>query len=324
MHSRDAKVHAAPRSTHVLAVVLNYNGAADTIRCVEWLESLAPAPPAIVVVDNASAEGSVAAIRAAHPQVEVVELPKNLGFSGGNNQGIQHIVGRSQEAGSPFDLVWLVNNDTYGEDDALAALVSRAYSDAEIGAVGSVLVSPAPERREQSRGTRVSRGFALTWNNQARGGAVNSLCGASMLIRTAALEQVGLLDETFFFSWEDADLCQRLLAAGWKLTVAEDSRVTHKEGASAAAASPFRIFHHVRGIVLFASRHSPVPWFSATFATLLCAANCLLLRRRPTLLAAVWSGFIDGWRTRSVPLPALPRKANDFTTARTRAAQQDS
>jgi GT2 family glycosyltransferase len=141
-----------------------------------------------------------------------------------------------------------------------------------------------------------------------------------MLLKTAALERTGLLDETFFFCWEDADLSQRLLAAGWNLAVAEDSRVTHKEGASAAAASPFRVFHHVRGIVLFARRHSPVPWFAATFATLLCTANCALLRRRLELLTAVWNGFVDGWKTRSVPVPALPCKAKDFTTAGTRSA----
>jgi GT2 family glycosyltransferase len=315
-------IHAGP--AHVLTVVLNYNGAADTIRCVEWLAGLKPEPPSILVIDNASAEGSVAAIRAAHPHVEVLELPMNLGFSGGNNRGIQHAVARSQQAGRPFDFIWLINNDTYGDNDALAKLVARADSDKSIGAVGPVLDSPAPETREQYRGTRVSPGFALTWNNHGRGTPVNSLCGASMLIRTAALEQVGLLDETFFFCWEDADLCQRLLAAGWKLAVAEDSRVTHKEGASAAAASAFRIFHHVRGIVLFARRHSPAPWFAATFATLLCTANCVLLRRRPELLTAVWSGFFDGWKTRPVPVPALPCTANAFTPSDIRPAPQDA
>ena len=324
LHVRATEPAVAPRSARVLAVVLNYNGTADTIRCVEWLAHLAPEPPSIIVVDNASDVTSVAAIRAAQPHVEVLELPSNLGFSGGNNRGIQHAVARSQQAGRAFDFVWLINNDTYGDHDALSVLVARADADEMIGAVGSVLVSPAPERMEQSRGTQVSRGFALTWNNHARGGAVTSLCGASILIRTAALEQVGLLDETFFFSWEDADLCQRLLAAGWKLAVADDSPVTHKEGASASAASPFRVFHHVRGIVLFARRHSPVPWFAATFATLLCTANCALLRRRPELLTAVWNGFVDGWKTRSVPVPALPCKAKDFTTAGTRSASHDS
>lgn len=302
--SQDANTLAAPKAAHVLAVVLNYNGTADTIRCVEWLSRLAPDPPAILVVDNASAPGSVAAIKAAHPGVEVLPLPDNLGFSGGNNRGIHHAVAQAQ--GEKCDFIWLINNDTYGEDNALAALVAQANTDEKIGAVGSVLISPAPERRVQSRGTHVSTGFALTWHNHYRGAPANSLCGASMLVRTTALEQVGLLDETFFFCWEDADLCQRLLAAGWKLAVAEGSVVTHKEGASAAGSSPFRIFHHVRGIVLFARRHSPVPWFSATFAMLLCAANCLLLRRRPTLLAAVWSGFVDGWKTRPVSVPALP------------------
>ena len=297
------------QSPQVLAVVLNYNGTADTIRCVEWLATLEPNAPSIVVADNASAEESVTAIRAAHAHLDVLQLPINLGFSGGNNRGIQHAVASNQRAGRFFDFIWLINNDTYGENDALAALVARADADETIGAVGSVLDGPAPERREQSRGTWVSRVFALTWNNHDRGTQVNSLCGASMLVRTAALEQVGLLDETFFFCWEDADLCQRLLAAGWKLAVADDSLVTHKENASAAAASPFRIFHHVRGIVLFARRHSPVPWFSATFATLLCVVNCVLLRRRPALLAAVWRGFVDGWKTRPVPVPAFPQNA---------------
>jgi GT2 family glycosyltransferase len=307
--SQDANTPAAPKAAHILAVVLNYNGPADTIRCVDWLSRLAPAPPVILVVDNASHEGSVTEIRAAHPGLEILELPSNLGFSGGNNRGIKHAVAKSEKMGRPYDFIWLINNDTYGEDDALAALVGQANADEKIGVVGSVLISPAPERRVQSRGTHVSPAFALTWTNHDRGASVNSLCGASMLIRTAALEEVGLLDETFFFCWEDADLCQRLLAAGWKLAVAEGSVVTHKEGASAAGSSPFRMFHHVRGIVLFARRHSPVPWFAATFAMLLCAANCLLLRRRPTLLAAVWSGFIDGWKTPAVPIPAFSAKS---------------
>jgi GT2 family glycosyltransferase len=312
------------RSSGTLAVVLNYKGAEDTIRCVHWLSRLVPEQPSIVVVDNGSGDGSVAAIRGAHPSVEILELTVNLGFSCGNNRGIQHAVEQARARDAMFEFVWLVNNDTYGDEHALAALVAAAHRDAKIGAVGPVLISPPPSCRTQSLGTRVLPSLAVTWNNRALRGRVNSLCAASMLIRTAALERTGLLDETFFFCWEDADLSQRLLAAGWKLAVAEDSLVTHKEGASAAAASAFRIFHHVRGIVLFARRHSPLPWFSATFATLICAANCLLLRRRPTLLAAVWSGFVDGWRTRVVPLPALPCKANDFTTAGTRSPPQDS
>ena len=288
-----------------LAVVLNYNGAADTIRCLDWLTTLAPAAPAIVVVDNASAPGSVDSIRAAHPHVEILELPRNLGFSGGNNRGIQHAMARAAAQGERFEFIWLINNDTYGDEHALAALVAVANRDPQIGAVGSVLVNPPPATSTQSRGSRVVRGLAVTWNNHVPRGTFNSLCGASMLLKTAALEQIGLLDETFFFCWEDADLSRRLSVADWKLAIADDSIVTHKEGASAAAASTFRIFHHVRGIVLFARRYSMVPWFSAGFAASLCAANCVFVRGRLDLLAAVWRGFVDGWRTKAVPIPRL-------------------
>ena len=293
------------RSGGTLAVVLNYKGAEDTIRCVQWLSRLVPEQPSILVVDNGSGDGSVAAIRGAHPSVEILELPVNLGFSGGNNRGIQYAVEQSRGRDGTFEFIWLVNNDTYGDEHALAALVAEARRDAKIGAVGPELISPPPSARTQSRGTRVLPSLAVTWNNRALRGRFNSLCAASMLLRTAALERTGLLDETFFFCWEDADLSQRLLAASWKLAVADDAIVTHKEGASNAAASPFRIYHHVRGIVLFSRRRSKLPWFAATFATLLCAANCLLLRRRPRLLASVWTGFWSGWRARFLPPPRI-------------------
>jgi len=285
--------------------VLNYKGAEDTIRCVQWLSRLVPEPPSIIVVDNDSGDGSVATIRGAHPGVEILELPENLGFSVGNNRGIQHAVEKARARNATFEFIWLVNNDTYGDEHALAALVAEAHKDEMIGAVGSVLISPPPARRTQSQGTRVLPSLALTWNNRTRGGRFNSLCGASMLLRIAAIERIGLLDETFFFTWEDADLSQRFLAAGWKLAVAGDSTVAHKEGASATAGSPFRLFHHVRGLVLFARRHSAVPFISAAFATLLCVGNCIFLRRQITLLDAVWRGFIDGWRSNNVPIPSL-------------------
>jgi len=81
--------------------------------------------------------------------------------------------------------------------------------------------------------------------------------------------------------------------------------VEHKEGGTAAALTPFRLYHHARGIVLFARRQLWLPWFSAGFACVLSFANCLLFRRRPDLAREVYRGWKDGWSARLATVPFL-------------------
>ena len=103
-------------------VVLNWNGRDDTLACLESVERISYPNFRVIVVDNGSADNSVAAIRAAFPKVELIETHANLGFSGGNNVGIK----RALEHGA--DYVLLLNNDTVvdpGLLDAFAATAKR-------------------------------------------------------------------------------------------------------------------------------------------------------------------------------------------------------
>ena len=121
----------------VATILLNWNNAADTIRCLRSLRYLRGARPEVVVVDNGSTDDSVACIRAAAAHlgfpVTILETGSNLGFGGGCNVGIRHAL----EQGA--DYLWLLNTDAIPHPDALRSLVEVMERDAQVGAVGSVI-----------------------------------------------------------------------------------------------------------------------------------------------------------------------------------------
>src|SRR5262245_30272693 len=102
-----------PALPRVITIVLSWNGRADTLACLASLRDLRYPAHEVLVVDNASTDGSPEAIRRAHPEVSLIENPENLGYAGGNNVGIA--MARSREA----DFVWLLNNDTRVAPDAV-------------------------------------------------------------------------------------------------------------------------------------------------------------------------------------------------------------
>lgn len=241
----------------VAVVVLNWNGGDDTIACLNSLSGLDYPDFAVIVVDNGSEDDSVVRIRAAKPEVRIIETGKNLGFGGGCNVGMQAaIAGRA-------DYVWLINSDATVATDALTELVHVADRDDGIGAVGSVIFDQGQRDRIQLWGG----GNVNLWTGASRHrrtpGRVDFISGASALIRTQALKDVGFFDEaSFFMYWEDTDLGFRLRKGGWKLAVAENSRVWHEESSSLGRGSPKLIEYFTRSGVAFLRKHAAVPFVS--------------------------------------------------------------
>ncbi len=202
---------------HVSILVLNWNGAGDTIACVRSLAGLTFENREVVVIDNGSTDDSADTIRASLPGVTLVRNPRNLGFAAGNNVGVRRALARGS------DYVWLLNSDTVVEPASLDALVALAESDPRVGIVGSVLRSADGSETVEAWGggvlhprlahaVRRTRPFTASWP---------WVSGASMLIRAELLASVGLLDERYFFFIEDVDLCYRAVRAGWRVDVAE-------------------------------------------------------------------------------------------------------
>lgn len=291
------------RPPRVWIVLLNWNGWRDTLRCLKSLQALDYPNYHIVLVDNGSQDESIRELRRAHPKLHLIEAGRNLGFGGGNNLGMRAAL----EARA--DYVWLLNTDTVVDPSALTELVSTAESAPDIGAVGSVVVDFGNREHVQSwGGGGVSFWTAHSWHLTEPSSALDYLTAASVLLRRESLENVGLFDERFFYTWEDIDLSLRLRARGWRLAVAERSCVEHKLAASVGQASPLRVRLFTTGMVRFVRKHMLLPRVVASAALALKLAHALRTRQfrwiPPTL-----GGWWDGWSDEPAPPPAPAENA---------------
>ena len=272
-------------SPRVSAVVLNWNGWQDTIACVASLQSLTGVDCHILVVDNGSTDGSVAHIEAALSGIEVLKTGANLGFGGGCNVGIRHALA----AGAEY--VWLVNSDATVHPQALAAMVRLADKNPVLGAIGSVVFEAGMVDQVQLwGGGRINLWLGRS-KHRVSAGPVDFVSGASMLLRRAALDAVGLFDEaSFFMYWEDTDLGFRLRKAGWQLAVAADSHIWHKESASLGFGNPVLDTYATRSCVRFLRRHAPLPSLSVALMLVRMLVKRVLVGR-PDRLRAVWQAY---------------------------------
>jgi GT2 family glycosyltransferase len=247
------------REPLAFTVLLNWNGWKDTVECLSSLQKLEYGNNRVLVVDNGSTNDSVARILAQFPQVEIIEMGKNLGFAGGCNAGIRAAIDRGAE------YVWLLNNDTTVDPGALRAMVARAEADPKVGAVGSAIYSAGEPERLQAWGG----GYVNFWLGHSRhflsavsDEKIQFLTAASLLLRRPALESFGLFDEGFFMYWEDADYCSRLRRAGWRLAVAGGSKVFHKEQGSVGKKSALLDTYFNRSAMRFFEKNAPLPFIS--------------------------------------------------------------
>lgn len=235
----------------VTAVVVTWNSRDDTLGCLAALARSEPAP-AVIVVDNASTDGTAAAVRAAFPAVEVIENTRNVHFACGANVGLRRALAR----GAAF--AWVLNPDAHPAPGALAEMLRLAEADPALGLVGARLVHPPPHPRSR-QGARVVVGANCDLrtgqiHEPAAPGAsaigrldVDYVWGCSMLLRAAMLRAVGGFDERLTAYFEDTDLCLRARAArpAWGTATALRAEVVH--GGSRAANRRFAQQMWLRG-----------------------------------------------------------------------------
>jgi hypothetical protein len=237
----------------VLILILNYRTPALTLACLDSLtDTLAQFENArVLLIDNGSGDDSVTQFRAAFDthtfcaRIGLLALPNNVGFAAGNNAALR----RALASPEPPEYVWLLNSDTLARAHALDALITCMETHSRAGVVGSRLENQ--DGMPQRSAFRFP-GIVSEWEMTLRWGWMTRRCarwvvappppnkeartdwvpGASMLLRRAALEQIGLLDEKFFMYFEDIDFCLRAQQAGWETWYAPTSRVQHYAGVS--------------------------------------------------------------------------------------------
>ena len=240
----------------VAIIIVNWNGKADTLECLASLSQDMYPNKQVIMVDNGSADGSVAVIRAAYPSVTVLETGANLGFTGGNNVGINHAL----EQGT--DYVFLLNNDTTVESDALTALVKAAEVDSKYGLLTPVIHYFDKPSEAWFAGSRMdlTRGAAYHDNSRVparteRPREIPWASGCAMLVRAAIIQELGGFDDRYFLNWEDVDLSLRVRKLGSKIGLVPSSRIYHKVGRSFAAARGAGYYYYVRNNLLLLSIH---------------------------------------------------------------------
>jgi len=248
---------------HISIVVLNWNGAEDTLACLDSLASLTYPDFNVVVVDNGSTDDSLARLRpylAPYPLTRI-ETGRNLGYAGGNNAGTRHAL----EDGADFVLV--LNNDTMVAPDLLERLLESAQRNPDAGVFSArILYFDEPERVWFDGARWNPCSLRLEWPGQGEKASTlgttdhetDYACGAALFFRSAVARQIGLLDESFFLVWEEVDWGFRARKAGWRNVVAPAANVWHKIGVSfGSESSPLRTYFSIRNELLWFSRHAP-------------------------------------------------------------------
>jgi GT2 family glycosyltransferase len=218
---------AQDRSSALFSVIIpNWNGARFLPTCLDALARQTHPAIEVLVVDNASHDGSQALIRRQHPQVTLIELAENKGFTGACNAGIQAASG---------EYIALLNNDTEVDAGWAAAVIDAFQRHPEAGIVASKMLLFDERDHIHTAGdffTKDGRaGNRGVWQRDSgqydQEEYVFSACGGSSAYRRATLNQVGLLDDDFFFSLEDIDLAWRAQLAGWRCIYTPHAIVYH-------------------------------------------------------------------------------------------------
>ncbi|MBA2301145.1 MAG: glycosyltransferase family 2 protein [Acidobacteria bacterium] len=247
-------------------VIVNFNGAGHLESCLRSLTTSPPQTAAeIVVVDNASPDGSGAIVQA-FPAARLLQLPHNVGFSAGNNAGIRATAG---------ELVLLLNNDTVVPPGAIDRLAARLEADPAAAIAGPRLVdgqgdaelsfgpmiSPLGELRQKVVTALYARRFppVSSWVERTtrRERYVDWVSGACLLVRRAIAVDAGLLDERFFLYTEDVDFCASVRARGWKVLFTPAAEIVHLRGRSRATAARQTSAAYRRSHLAFYEKHHP-------------------------------------------------------------------
>ena len=291
----------------VSTVIVGWNCRAYLEACLRSLTATPdPVDSGIVVVDNASQDGTAEMVRTCFPSVRLIVNPANLGFAAGNNAGVRQATGR---------YCLLLNPDTIVHPGALSALAGYAEAHPEAWAVGPRILNP--DGTPQRSGVR----FPSAWNlvvealfldrwfprtrcfgahrelyadpDQPR--RVDYLQGSCLLLRAEAIRRVGLLDESFFLYFEETDWCYRCRRAGGEVHYTPAATVTHHGGSGDLHYGERKLLLYHESLLRFCRKHYAPPRQAAIRGAL--AFRALLRLAQWSLLAL--PGFPGRARARS-------------------------
>lgn len=281
-------------------ITINYNGLEETCQLIESLQQYPQdCSYEFIVVDNGSIQNEALLLQKKYPEVHVIRSEQNVGFSGGNNLGIQTAKGKG---------IFLLNNDTLVTANDLKYLYERLYSSSVIGAVSPKIKFAFPPQHIQFSGfTPLSkytlRNRTIGYNETDEGQfdipqETSYLHGAAMMVKREVVEQVGRMPEIYFLYYEEMDWCSRLTRQGYRLWYQPACTVYHKESRSTGNDSPLKTYYLNRNRLLYSWRNCPgaEKWIALFYQlTIAIPKNIMLnlLKGRTRQAKAICKGCMD-------------------------------
>ncbi len=240
-HAGEARPAAA-----VLVIILNFNGLADTLVCLESLRGQTSRPH-VLVIDNGSRDDELCDIVARYPEIETMALPENLGWAGGNNVGLQLALERG------FEHACLLNNDTVLDPTAIAEMLAAATRFPE-----PCLLHPTIAYFDDPTQWQLNPQPLSTSDLGPDMVEMDLAYGACLMLPASIVRRVGLLDERFFLQLEETDYFRRAQALGIHSFCARRARILHKESASfGGRITDTKTYYQVRNTLLLTEKHTP-------------------------------------------------------------------
>ena len=255
-------------------IILNYKTRQLTLDALESVyQSELIYSYEVILVDNASSDGVIAAAQALYPQIVCIENQENVGFARANNQAIRIAQGR---------YVLLLNSDTIVHRNTLDIMLDFVEEHPTVGACGCKIVLPDGSLDKAcKRGfptpmasfyyafglsrlfPNVPRfnGYQLGHLDPDSSQSIDCLVGAFMLVRHSVIDQVGMLDEKFFMYGEDIDWCYRIKQAGWQIHYHPEAEIIHYKGASSRRKPVKIVYEFHRAMFLFHRKHFASQYF---------------------------------------------------------------
>ena len=284
----------------VITIILNTNHRDDTLEALASLVGSDYSNHQIIVLDNASQDGSIKAIHQAFPDVQIIELEDNRGYAGNNNVGIRTAL--TQGA----DWVFVLNEDTILAPDCLSQLVEAGERESRIGIVGPMVYHHSDPGIIQSAGGTMDSDWQASHlgQNETDHGQfdqprpVDWVSGCAILARRKVIEQIGGLDERFFYYFEETEWCLRARRHGWIVWHVPQARLWHKGVQLNYNPGPNVTYYSTRNRLLMLSKHhAPINAWLVTWMFVLRTLTSWSIKPKWRSMKdhrdAMWQGAVD-------------------------------
>ncbi len=288
-------------------IIVNYNVKAFLQNCLlSIFKAVEKISSEIIVIDNASDDGSVEIIKKNFPQVKLIESKTNLGFSKANNIGLKIARGK---------YICLINPDTIVEEDTFLEMIRFMESHPDVGLAGCKILNPDGTFQLACRrsfptpwvaftkvfglsklfpGSKIFARYNLTYLDENQSYEVDAVSGSFMFLRKDVYEKIGGLDETFFMYGEDLDYCYRVKQAGYKVFYFHSTKIIHFKGESTKRSNIDELKHFYDAMRLFVRKHFSSSWLVEMLLRLAINGRSALafIGKRSLIIVAIILDFI--------------------------------